>query len=45
VVCGEHRNEPLDQLAAALNRDLDAFARGVPYHDDRTVVVLRRCRR
>ena len=26
----------------ALERDLDAFARGVPFHDDRTLVIVRR---
>ena len=44
VVCGEHREKPLDQLAAELDRDLHAFAKGVPFHDDRTVVILRRLR-
>jgi hypothetical protein len=29
-------------MAAGLEKELDAFARGVPFHDDRTVVLLRR---
>jgi hypothetical protein len=29
-------------MAASLERDLDAFARGVPFHDDRTLVIVRR---
>ena len=37
-----HRGLPLRDLASGLERDLDAFARGVPYHDDRTLVLFRR---
>lgn len=33
---------PLREMAASLERDLDAFARGVPFHDDRTLVLVRR---
>jgi serine phosphatase RsbU (regulator of sigma subunit)/pSer/pThr/pTyr-binding forkhead associated (FHA) protein len=39
-----HRSLPLREMAAAFERDLDAFARGVPYHDDRTLVIVRRAR-
>ena len=37
-----HRAEPLPALAEGLDLALDAFARGVPYADDRTLVLLRR---
>ena len=37
-----HRALPLREMAAGLERDLDAFARGVPFHDDRTLVIVRR---
>jgi serine phosphatase RsbU (regulator of sigma subunit) len=37
-----HRHLPLRDMAAGLERDLDAFARGVPFHDDRTLVIVRR---
>lgn len=33
---------PLREMATVLERDLDAFARGVPFHDDRTLVLVRR---
>jgi serine phosphatase RsbU (regulator of sigma subunit) len=41
-VCRDHRGEPCAGLAAALERDLESFARGVPYADDRTIVLARR---
>jgi serine phosphatase RsbU (regulator of sigma subunit) len=44
-VCAQHQNEPLGDLAAAIDRDLADFVKGVPFHDDRTVVLLRRVRR
>ncbi|MDQ1348414.1 MAG: hypothetical protein QG573_1788 [Acidobacteriota bacterium] len=37
-----HRREALDQLARALGADLEAFVRGVPFADDRTLVLARR---
>jgi serine phosphatase RsbU (regulator of sigma subunit)/pSer/pThr/pTyr-binding forkhead associated (FHA) protein len=37
-----NRHLPLREMAGGLEKALDAFARGVPYHDDRTVVLLRR---
>jgi serine phosphatase RsbU (regulator of sigma subunit) len=37
-----HRHLGLREMAAGLERDLDAFARGVPFHDDRTLVIIRR---
>ena len=41
-VCREQRNAPLADIATAIDRALEKFVRGVPYHDDRTLVVLRR---
>jgi serine phosphatase RsbU (regulator of sigma subunit) len=41
-LCCEHRREPLDELAHTISSDQDDFVRGVPYADDRTVVLLRR---
>ena len=32
----------LREMASAIERELDAFTRGVPYHDDRTLVIVRR---
>jgi len=40
--CAEHRGDSLDDLAAAISADQDAHVRGVPYVDDRTVVLVRR---
>jgi serine phosphatase RsbU (regulator of sigma subunit) len=40
--CREHAGQPLETLAAGLESDLDRFADGVPFADDRTLVVLRR---
>ena len=40
--CARHRGEPCAALAAALEKDLVAFARGVPFADDRTIVLARR---
>ena len=37
-----HRELPLDDLDDALFRELDKFARDVPFGDDRTVVIVRR---
>ena len=41
-LCAEHRGESLEELAATISADQDAFVRGVPYVDDRTVVMVRR---
>jgi sigma-B regulation protein RsbU (phosphoserine phosphatase) len=41
-VCQQHRDKPLDQMAAEVNHHLDDFADGVPYADDRTLVLARR---
>jgi sigma-B regulation protein RsbU (phosphoserine phosphatase) len=37
-----HRGESLESLSRALDADLEAFANGVPFADDRTVVLARR---
>jgi len=37
-----HLAELLPDLVDGLERDLDAFTRGVPYADDRTLVLVRR---
>jgi serine phosphatase RsbU (regulator of sigma subunit) len=44
AVCRAHRDAPLPALQAAIEGDLDAFTGGVPYADDRTIVMLRRRR-
>lgn len=42
AICKQHRDASLDELAAAIEQDLDEFAQGVPYADDRTFVLTRR---
>jgi phosphoserine phosphatase RsbU/P len=37
-----HRTDPLKDLARALETEMDNFAKGVPYADDRTLVLMRR---
>ncbi len=44
AVCRANRRAALPALQAAIDRDLDAFTHGVPYADDRTIVMLRRGR-
>ena len=41
-VCREHRAEPPKEFAASIDIAVDAFVEGVPYHDDRTLVIVRR---
>mgnify|MGYP006319979423 CR=1 FL=1 len=36
------RTAPLEALAEGLDQELERFVRGVPYADDRTLVLLRR---
>lgn len=43
AVCRRHRTASLGDLQAAIEDDLDRFTGGVPYADDRTIVLLRRC--
>lgn len=40
-LCREHRTSSLDDLAGVIERELDEFVQGVPYADDRTVVMAR----
>lgn len=42
AVCRAHRCAPLAELQSAIERDLETFARGVPFADDRTLVMVRR---
>jgi len=41
-VCRAHRTQPLAELSNTIDRELEKFVRGVPYPDDRTLVLLRR---
>lgn len=44
-LCGllrEHGSESLNDLSRSLDKDLDSFANGVPFTDDRTWIFLRR---
>ncbi|HVS15774.1 MAG TPA: SpoIIE family protein phosphatase [Thermoanaerobaculia bacterium] len=41
-VARENRTASLPELSTAINRDLEKFARGVPFADDRTLVITRR---
>lgn len=41
-LCSNRRDRPLEELSRALEEDLARFAREVPFHDDRTVVLARR---
>jgi sigma-B regulation protein RsbU (phosphoserine phosphatase) len=41
-VARAHRHEPLDVLRRAIEDSLDDFASGVPFADDRTLLLLRR---
>jgi sigma-B regulation protein RsbU (phosphoserine phosphatase) len=41
-VCARHRDGLCQSLAQALDADLEAFVRGIPFADDRTIVLARR---
>ena len=41
-VCGAHRTESPKELARSIEKVVDTFVDGVPYHDDRTLVIVRR---
>lgn len=41
-VCVRHRNGHCQSLAEALDEDLETFVQGVPFADDRTIVLARR---
>ncbi len=43
-VCREHHAESPKELASSIEEVVDAFVEGVPYHDDRTLVIVRRLR-
>jgi sigma-B regulation protein RsbU (phosphoserine phosphatase) len=42
AICRENRREPVETLATAVWTDLEDFARGLPFADDRTLLVARR---
>ncbi len=42
AVCRERRAASLEELAVAVETDLDDFVAGVPYADDRTLLMARR---
>jgi serine phosphatase RsbU (regulator of sigma subunit) len=42
AVCVRNRELPLEGLAAELEKELERFANGVPFADDRTFVMVRR---
>ena len=42
ALCRRHATRGVTALAEALNSDLGTFAEGVPFGDDRTLVLLRR---
>lgn len=41
-VCKEHCGKSPKELAPSIHIAVDAFVEGVPYHDDRTLVIVRR---
>ena len=41
-VCKSHRDQPLIELARAIESDIEGFVQGQPYEDDRTLVLVRR---
>jgi serine phosphatase RsbU (regulator of sigma subunit) len=41
-VCTKHRAEAPLELSKSIEVAVDAFVEGVPYHDDRTLVIVRR---
>jgi serine phosphatase RsbU (regulator of sigma subunit) len=41
-LCKKMRAAPLEEISASLEDDLEQFAQGVPFADDRTFVVARR---
>ncbi|HEX2164385.1 MAG TPA: SpoIIE family protein phosphatase [Thermoanaerobaculia bacterium] len=42
ALAADRRNEPPAAIAETIEEDVQAFARGVPVADDRTVVIVRR---
>jgi serine phosphatase RsbU (regulator of sigma subunit) len=41
-VCVKNRDEPVAELLSAIEKDLYDFVQGVPFVDDRTLVLIRR---
>ncbi len=41
-VCKRHSDKSLEEMSKEIENDLDEFANGVPYADDRTLVLARR---
>jgi serine phosphatase RsbU (regulator of sigma subunit)/pSer/pThr/pTyr-binding forkhead associated (FHA) protein len=41
-VCRKNSDAPPTELGSAIEVAVDAFVEGVPYHDDRTLVIVRR---
>jgi len=41
-VCTKHRSESPLELSKSIEVAVDAFVEGVPFHDDRTLVIVRR---
>ena len=44
AVCRGHHAESPKKLASSIEAVVDTFVEGVPYHDDRTLVIVRRSR-
>jgi len=42
VVCVEHRDKSVQEIADALHDNLEQFAGGIPFADDRTMVLVKR---
>jgi serine phosphatase RsbU (regulator of sigma subunit) len=42
AVCVEHRGRSAEEMAEALHEELERFVDGVPFADDRTMVVVKR---
>jgi hypothetical protein len=41
-VCVANREKPVVEIMAAIEKNLYEFARGVPFPDDRTLLLIRR---
>ena len=41
-ICKSHHGEPPPEMATSVHARVEEFVQGVPYHDDRTLVILRR---
>jgi hypothetical protein len=45
AACADGRDQACCTLAEVLERDLEGFARGVPFADDQTIVLVKRLAR